>query len=390
MEEQSSSKQHTMLFTGSGGEYFKIWIVNVLLSIVTLGIYSAWAKVRTNRYFYGNTYLDGSPFEYHATPQQILLGRMIAIALFIVYVLTSELMPLVSGVLLLVLLAVTPWIIYRSLRFTMRMSSYRNVRFGFSGRVGPMYKYMFLWPIIPMFVLGVIAVAFDTIGMPDALVSVVAVLAFSSLYLSFPWVQQSITQYVMSHYRYGQGQFAVNPALSVKKYYGVYLIAFLLFLLASAFIVAVIYAMGMFDVVQSLQESQGNIDPSEAQAILPMLSVIYGGLFLFGFLIKAYTGTAIRNYVFARTQLDDIAQFKSTFSVGSLLVLMVTNFILLIVSLGFAYPWIKVRSMRYVAEHTCVQVEGDATQYLSQQQSKTSAIGEEMGDAFDVDMDLGI
>ena len=53
-------------FTGTGGEYFRIWIVNLILSILTLGIYSAWAKVRTNRYFYGNTQVDDTGFEYHA------------------------------------------------------------------------------------------------------------------------------------------------------------------------------------------------------------------------------------------------------------------------------------------------------------------------------------
>jgi len=55
-------------FTGTSGEYFRIWIANLLLSIVTVGIYSAWAKVRTNRYMYGNTLLDGMPFRYDADP----------------------------------------------------------------------------------------------------------------------------------------------------------------------------------------------------------------------------------------------------------------------------------------------------------------------------------
>ncbi|MGI9420607.1 MAG: DUF898 family protein, partial [Geminicoccaceae bacterium] len=59
-------------FTGRAGEYFGIWIVNLLLSIVTLGIYSAWAKVRTRRYFYGNTKLADSTFDYLASPVQIL------------------------------------------------------------------------------------------------------------------------------------------------------------------------------------------------------------------------------------------------------------------------------------------------------------------------------
>ncbi len=39
------STRHPLNFTGKGSEYFKIWIVNIALSLITLGIYSAWAKV---------------------------------------------------------------------------------------------------------------------------------------------------------------------------------------------------------------------------------------------------------------------------------------------------------------------------------------------------------
>lgn len=38
-------------FTGTGSEYFRIWIVNWLLTLLTLGIYSAWAKVRRIQFF---------------------------------------------------------------------------------------------------------------------------------------------------------------------------------------------------------------------------------------------------------------------------------------------------------------------------------------------------
>ncbi|MGH8034242.1 MAG: DUF898 family protein, partial [Lysobacterales bacterium] len=30
-------------FTGSGSEYFRIWVVNLLLLLVTFGIYYPWA-----------------------------------------------------------------------------------------------------------------------------------------------------------------------------------------------------------------------------------------------------------------------------------------------------------------------------------------------------------
>src|SRR5450631_475776 len=72
-------------FTGSGAEYFGIWIVNLLLTIVTLGIYSAWAKVRRLQYFYRHTELAGSSFDFHGSPIRILIGRAIALGMVISY-----------------------------------------------------------------------------------------------------------------------------------------------------------------------------------------------------------------------------------------------------------------------------------------------------------------
>ena len=71
-------------FSGETGQFFKIWIVNIVLTILTFGIYSAWAKVRTHRYFYSNTSIEGHQFTYLANPIQILIGRIIAVVLFII------------------------------------------------------------------------------------------------------------------------------------------------------------------------------------------------------------------------------------------------------------------------------------------------------------------
>ena len=80
---ESSSRGVVQLqFSGNAREYFGIWIVNLLLSIATLGIYSAWAKVRNKKYFLGNTTIDGRPFDYHATGRQILIGRAIVVVMF--------------------------------------------------------------------------------------------------------------------------------------------------------------------------------------------------------------------------------------------------------------------------------------------------------------------
>ncbi|MBK7012097.1 MAG: DUF898 family protein [Xanthomonadales bacterium] len=69
---QSPMFEHRFVFDGRANEYFRIWIVNLALTLLSLGIFSAWAKVRSERYFYGSTRLAGVPFEYTAKPLPIL------------------------------------------------------------------------------------------------------------------------------------------------------------------------------------------------------------------------------------------------------------------------------------------------------------------------------
>jgi uncharacterized membrane protein YjgN (DUF898 family) len=125
-------QKHKFEFTGNAKEYFGIWIVNLFLSIITLGIYTAWAKVRRVRYFYGHTYLDGHNLEYHAKPKSILIGRIIVVGILIVMNILVSIAPL-AGVLVIFYLIALPWVINQAIRFNARVTSYRNVRFNFKG-----------------------------------------------------------------------------------------------------------------------------------------------------------------------------------------------------------------------------------------------------------------
>ena len=116
---QTSSTDRQVSFTGTAREWFGIWIVNLLLTIVTLGIYSAWAKVRRNKYFYQNTHIAGRNLDYHATGLQILIGRIIVVVGLVAYSVLSAI-PLVGLVLILGLVIIFPWLLVRSLRFNAR------------------------------------------------------------------------------------------------------------------------------------------------------------------------------------------------------------------------------------------------------------------------------
>src|SRR5260370_16227334 len=66
-------------FHGNGGTLFGIHVVNVLLTIVTFGIYYFWAKTRIRAYLSGQTEIEGDRFAYHGTARELLLGTIKAV-----------------------------------------------------------------------------------------------------------------------------------------------------------------------------------------------------------------------------------------------------------------------------------------------------------------------
>src|SRR6267378_4428336 len=188
-------------FTGRAGEYFRIWIVNVCLSIVTLGIYSAWAKVRRKRYFYGNTLLEDSAFEYLADPKAILKGRIVVVAGFAAYSLVGKINPLAGLAMALVFLGVLPWLIVRASRFNAVNSAHRNVRFDFRAGYGEMARLLTLPVVLIPLTLG----------------------------LLYPYYAYRKRRFFLEHSFFGTTPFAFDA--SAGAYYLVYLKAALMFAL---------------------------------------------------------------------------------------------------------------------------------------------------------------
>jgi uncharacterized membrane protein YjgN (DUF898 family) len=141
-------------FTGDSGEYFRIWIVNLCLSVLTLGIYSAWAKVRRKRYFYGCTLLEGAAFEYLGNPVAILKGRIIVVVGFAAYALLKELHWSIAIALFFAVAVALPWVIQRALQFNARNSTHRNVRFGFHGSKMDVFTVLLIGAMLVPMTLG--------------------------------------------------------------------------------------------------------------------------------------------------------------------------------------------------------------------------------------------
>jgi len=390
-------------FEGNGSEYFKIWIVNVLLTIITVGLYYPWAKVRNRRYFYGNTTLEGRNFEYHATGKQLFVGYIISMVLFIAYVVIQQISPIGSIVLLGILFLAIPWLVWRSFKFSMRMTSFSNVRFSFTGGLGQSYINFLLIPILFMvsiYIVPIVAAVFIPSLMVETKVAswvavIVPIVIIASLVLAFylyAYMKKRNSSYVINGSQYGQGSFHTN--LETKKFLAIsfktLLLSILVIGLTFLLIGGIMYMTIGFEAIMEFKDNMK--DPKamhDMSKILPIIISVYGGLIISSILIMGYSVTRQRTYILENTTLDEKIKFASTLKAKSLIWVMITNLFAIIFTLGLAFPWVKVRMTRLIAENTLVDTEDGFDAYMTQKQKEESSLGEQIGDAFDVDVGLG-
>lgn len=390
-------------FEGSGFEYFKIWIVNILLIIITFGVYYPWAKVRNQRYFYANTTLESRNFEYHASGKQLFLGYIIAMALLLLLSIIQNISPIGAVGTFLVLSLVIPWVIWRSLMFTMRMSSFSNVRFSFVGGLkGAYINFMLLPAALFLCIYGAPSLALflfitfpGSIGVGGSVLISLYAMTFTALALYLlALIKNKNTSYVVNGYRFGQGQF--KTVLETQQFAKMLLKTIgvgLLMLMSIAILMVIIVALagGLADLVNIFNGDVDTIIGLFARHMMGyVLGLFYIAFLMSSFIVVAYFQAQVRQYIFDNTLLNGNVSFSSSLTTSALAWLMMSNFLLVVMTLGLATPWAKVRRAQLILNHTLVDVESGFDGFISQQQDRQSALGEQIGDAFDVDVAIGI
>jgi uncharacterized membrane protein YjgN (DUF898 family) len=369
---------HPCSFTGVASDYFRIWIVNLLLTLITLGLWSPWAKVRKRRYFYGHTWVADANFEYHGNPVAILRGRLLAAAAFGIYWIVDHLRPGAGPWLLFVLIAGAPWIIARSLTFNAVNSSHRGIRFGFAGRARAVAAA--IWPIV-FWPLALVLVTRDPVSMIDN--SVFYGLAVLGVYMVllgvYPYAIARVRRLTVEHASWGQCHF--ESTLRTRKVYVVYGIALLLGLL----IVIVLGASGA-GLVLLVDKVLGAEQPGTSVIFIAAWTAL--GYVLAAVIVMGYTRSRITNLVFNTARLGDEARFASTLSARKLARLYFGNLILILITCGLMIPWAVMRVARYRVESLAVIVDGSVDDVAATVFSAAGAAGEELGEMFGFDLAL--
>ncbi len=331
-------------FTGNAKEYFQIWIVNTLLTIVTLGIYSAWAKVRSNQYFYRNTLVDGASFDYLADPLKVLKGRLIAAAALGLLVGSQRYsLPLYVGVVGVFVLA-TPWVLVQSLAFNARNSAYRNIRLAFTGRTGEAFGLY----------LGMLLLYVVSCG------------------LAYPYVQWRMTSFVVTRHLFGDMRLWWSSKAS--HYYRVYLVAFALTI--PAYVALMIVVMG------AVKDGDG---PAALQGVmLPVMA----GFYVYLLIPAAFVRAQSANLLYGGMHINE-HELSCEQSGFELFKLYIVNLFAVVLSLGLLIPWAKIRLAKYRASCLTLHAVGDfrAETLLN---DDASALGEGLSDLGDFDIGIGV
>lgn len=351
-EQTAHSRDFT--FTGNAKEWFGIWIVNLLLSIVTIGIYSAWAKVRTKKYFYGNTYVDGRNFDYHATGGQILKGRLIVIGALIVFQIILSTLPILGLILMLGLIALFPWLLTRAMMFNARMSSFSNVRFDFVGTYGRAFLVYLIYPI----------------------------LCALTLYTTFPILDRTVKRFSIDNHRLGTASFRMDAPISAfYKAAGIALLWIIAVFLAAWLTIGSAMVLTP-DALIAMED-----DPAAVMSIV----LTFYAVFFIGFIPAAFIYQALtRNAIYNGTTVDGGHALRSNVSATQLFWIALSNMVVVICTLGLMLPWAQIRMARYLADHTGVELGGSLDDFIGTEQEKATALGDAYTDIEGFDVGLPI
>ena len=335
--------RYPVRFTGNAGEYFRIWAVNLALTVATLGIYSPWAKVRKKRYFYGHTRIGGDSFEYRGDPIAILKGRIVALVVTGLLFYASRFDPFWLMVVLPAAVFMLPWLIVRSFAFNARNSAWRNVTLRFDGGYWACWRILFGYGLLTVVTLG----------------------------LGYFRLKARLTEFGVRHHAFGATRFA-TPNLSKEFSVAYFTMIGLGFVgtIAMSMVWMAVFAFG----------GTPRHDSPVLLGVNALSYVMYLGLF-------AYIRARVLNATWNNATLGAFG-FECTLRARGLFKLYLVNILAILVTLGLATPWAVIRTLRYRAEHLVLKGPETLDAFEAAHSAEVGASGEEVGEFLDMDFSL--
>lgn len=369
-EHPVTRNQSRIRFTGSGSEFFRIWVVNLLLTLVTLTLYWPFARARRLTFFHNQTEVQGHALGFHGDPWKMFRGHLVLLVVGGAYAGLSYLWPTYQWVGLVLLALVWPALWRAALGFRMRNTSWRGVRFAFEGDLAQAYK-----AFLPLFVPGIALNVLPLWIKPDPeSVNILGLgaLAISGVFLLvLPWLMVQVYRLQHNGYRFAQERSALTLKTSALYW------LFMKFLLVFIGLVAVLVGLGFLMVKVLLW------NPA---IVIPALMGL--GYFLSFIAIYSLAVVMTQNLLWSHTASTHV-RLHSDLSFWRFLGWSALNWLFIVLTLGLYWPFAAVRMARMRLEAITVDIEGDVVSWVSQvPPGSAGVLADASGDFFGLDMGL--
>jgi uncharacterized membrane protein YjgN (DUF898 family) len=366
-------------FTGSGSEYFRIWAVNLLLILLSAGLYLPFAKMRRIRYLYANTLIDGEALAFHGDANKMFRGFVLLAGLTFIYTFAGSFSPAAALPAFVLLCAVWPALWRASMQFRLGNTSWRGLRFGFDGSMRDAYL-----AFLPIYVPAAVLTALTPDGSgpsqdPGINGQLGFLLALLVLGVMAPWSTALMKRYQHSGYRVAaQHSEALVPTRSFYAIGGKTL----------GLGVVMLFITIMGTVVLGALLSLGHTGKIDGKGNATYFGLAFMGLayLLCGSVVLTYYAARIQNLVWGNTKSEAL-QFRS--SLTGLTWLTLKNWVLIVLTAGLYRPFAVVAAARLRLEAVWIETTSDPdTWNATPSLGPTDASGEVAGDFFGMDVGL--
>jgi uncharacterized membrane protein YjgN (DUF898 family) len=342
--------------TAQTGALFKLVYLNLLLTVVTLGIYRFWAKTKLRRYMWRHLVVGDASFEYTGTGKELLIGFLKAVVVLLPPLVITGILELVldppwAGIVnvlrVIAILIVFAAGFYAARRYRMSRTTWSGIRFHQTGS-----PWRYAWLNIRGSILSLI-----TLG------------------LYVPWFRTQITEYETANLHLGSEPFRFTGVARdlFKRWIGVWVFQ-LVNLLALAWFGAMVYRW--------LQEQPAKDE--YIWAVAPITVLVFAiPLTMLWFL--RYRAAEMR-YFADHTRLGDL-RFSMTVRGRNLLGFYLMNGLILAVTLGIAFPILIRRRVTFWTRW--LTLDGTLDLAAIHQTERGPRTGEGLANFFDMDF-LGV
>ena len=338
---------------------------NGLLNIITLTLYRFWGKTEVRRRVWQGVRLNGDAFEYTGRGKELFFGFLFALLVlglpFLLIVFGLQFAdPFVAIFLILPLYIFLPWLwgfgVFSAFRYMASRTTWRGVRFRLGGS-GTSYGFAFL---------GYALLSGITLGWFQ------------------PTAERKLAEKVWDELRFGDRRVRFSMGNAEREgVYGAFALGWFLSVVPYILFMGAIIAFAAFT---SSPASAVQTPPVPAPPDFAVIAAVYGAMLVLAplfLLIWAPYQAAILRSVTAGVRLDK-ATFRLEVKALSLWWLTVSNYAVILFTLGFLTPWVQARTARYLLLR--LKSTGVARVDEAQQTSTGPRTGEGLADAFGFSM----